>query len=167
LALQCTREGGKTIVISLGKLINDSNSAAPIELRAPSPNLNSFSIHRHGIPALTQASSTSTKFSCESGEVAEVSVSKAGEVRVHWVVCAVSFPARGRQTVSEVRHMPLTLSDQQLRDVQAEAPQLRGSRKRPDLRIFVVRCGLPCDPPVGGHSCHGGIIPCFHRAVSD
>src|SRR6266498_3427286 len=33
------------------------------------------------------------------------------------------------------------------------------------LRIFVVRCGLPCDPPVGGHPCHGGMIPRFHRAV--
>src|SRR5215470_11322289 len=31
------------------------------------------------------------------------------------------------------------------------------------LRIFVVRCGLPCDPPVGGHSCNGGMIPRFHR----
>src|SRR6516165_5244831 len=25
------------------------------------------------------------------------------------------------------------------------------------LRIFVVRCSLPCDPPVGGHSCNGGM----------
>src|SRR5262249_12836295 len=24
------------------------------------------------------------------------------------------------------------------------------------LRIFVVRCSLPCDPPVGGHSCNEG-----------
>jgi hypothetical protein len=32
-------------------------------------------------------------------------------------------------------------------------------------RIFVVRCGLPCDPPVGGHSRNGGMIPRFHRAV--
>src|SRR5262250_1190028 len=31
------------------------------------------------------------------------------------------------------------------------------------LRIFVVRCGLPCDPPVGGHSCNRGMIPRFHR----
>src|SRR5262252_8822863 len=30
------------------------------------------------------------------------------------------------------------------------------------LRIFVVRYSLPCDPPVGGHSCNGGIIPRFH-----
>src|SRR5262245_47850574 len=29
------------------------------------------------------------------------------------------------------------------------------------LRIFVVRCSLPCDPPVGGHSCNGGMIPRF------
>ena len=28
--------------------------------------------------------------------------------------------------------------------------------RRAWLRIFVVRCGLPCDPPVGGHSCNGG-----------
>jgi len=35
------------------------------------------------------------------------------------------------------------------------------------LRIFVVRCGLPCDPPIGGHSCNGGMIPRFDRAVSD
>jgi len=38
-------------------------------------------------------------------------------------------------------------------------------RRRAWLRIFVVRCGLPCDPPVGGHSCNGGMIPRFHRAV--
>ena len=29
-------------------------------------------------------------------------------------------------------------------------------RRQAWLRIFVVRCGLPCDPPVGGHSCNGG-----------
>src|SRR5262249_9692610 len=28
-------------------------------------------------------------------------------------------------------------------------------RRRARLRIFVVRCSLPCDPPVGGHSCNG------------
>src|SRR5262245_10557510 len=28
--------------------------------------------------------------------------------------------------------------------------------RRPWLRTFVVRCGLPCDPPVGGHSCEDG-----------
>src|SRR5947209_10045369 len=38
-------------------------------------------------------------------------------------------------------------------------------RRRAWLRIFLVRCGLPCDPPVGGHSCNGGMIPRFHRAV--
>src|SRR5262249_3967268 len=38
-------------------------------------------------------------------------------------------------------------------------------RRRARLRIFVVRCSLPCDPPVGGHSCNGGMIPRFHRAV--
>jgi hypothetical protein len=26
---------------------------------------------------------------------------------------------------------------------------------------------LPCDPRVGGHSCNEGIIPPFHRVVSD
>ena len=30
---------------------------------------------------------------------------------------------------------------------------------------FLVRCGLPCDPSAGGHSCNGGMIPRFHRAV--
>src|SRR5262249_18023828 len=35
------------------------------------------------------------------------------------------------------------------------------------LRIFVVRCSLPCDPPAGGHSCNGGMIPRFDRAVCD
>src|SRR5262249_18883591 len=40
-------------------------------------------------------------------------------------------------------------------------------RRRASLRIFVVRCSLPCDPPVGGHSCNGGMIPRFHRAVCD
>jgi hypothetical protein len=39
-------------------------------------------------------------------------------------------------------------------------------RRRAWLRIFVVRCGLPCDPPVGGHSCGRGMIPRFHGAVS-
>src|SRR5215470_12401694 len=29
-------------------------------------------------------------------------------------------------------------------------------RCRAWLRIFVVRYGLPCDPPVEGHSCNGG-----------
>src|SRR5262245_63600127 len=40
-------------------------------------------------------------------------------------------------------------------------------RRRAWLRIFVVRCGLPCDPPLGGHSCNGGMIPRFHRAACD
>src|SRR5436305_7652292 len=46
----------------------------------------------------------------------------------------------------------------------------RAARRLPRqawLRIFVVRCGLPCDPPVGGHSCNGGMIPRFHRPVCD
>src|SRR5262245_36286039 len=40
-------------------------------------------------------------------------------------------------------------------------------RREARLRIFVVRCGLPCDPPVGGHSCNGGMIPSFERVVCD
>src|SRR6516162_8815389 len=40
-------------------------------------------------------------------------------------------------------------------------------RRRAWLRIFVVQCGLPCDPPVGGHPCHGGMIPRFHRPVCE
>src|SRR5215471_11849563 len=27
-------------------------------------------------------------------------------------------------------------------------------RRRAWLRLFGVRCSLPCDPPVGGHSCN-------------
>ena len=42
-----------------------------------------------------------------------------------------------------------------------------GLRRRAWLRIFVVRCGVPCDPPVGGHPCNGVMIARFHRAVSD
>src|SRR5262249_49742046 len=38
-------------------------------------------------------------------------------------------------------------------------PATRQPRRRAWLRIFVVRCSLPCDPPVGGHSCNGGMIP--------
>jgi hypothetical protein len=40
-------------------------------------------------------------------------------------------------------------------------------RCRARLRIFLVRCALPYDPPVWGHSCNGGMIPRFHRAVCD
>jgi hypothetical protein len=32
-------------------------------------------------------------------------------------------------------------------------------RRRASLRIFIVQCSLPCDPPVGGHSCPGEMIP--------
>jgi hypothetical protein len=52
----------------------------------------------------------------------------------------------------------------------AAAPAPRAAtppRRQASLRIFVVRGGLPCDPPVGGHPCHGGMIPRLHRAVSD
>src|SRR5262245_8371794 len=43
----------------------------------------------------------------------------------------------------------------------ARAPPAARSRprRRAWLRIFVVRCDLPCDPPVGGHSCNRGMIP--------
>jgi Resolvase, N terminal domain len=44
---------------------------------------------------------------------------------------------------------------------------LMDSNVRAWLRIFVVRCGLPCDPPVGGHSCNGGMIRRFYRPVCD
>jgi hypothetical protein len=43
----------------------------------------------------------------------------------------------------------------------------RQPRRRAWLRIFGVRCSLPCDPLVGGHSCNGRMIPRFHRAVCD
>src|SRR5262245_54662688 len=51
----------------------------------------------------------------------------------------------------------------------ARAPRAatRPQRRRAWLRIFVVRCGLPCDPPVGGHSCNGGMIPRFHHTVCE
>src|SRR5262245_26165796 len=42
----------------------------------------------------------------------------------------------------------------------------RPPRRRAWLRIFVVRDSLPCDPPVGGHSCNGGIIPHFCAAAA-
>src|SRR5262249_53412799 len=29
-------------------------------------------------------------------------------------------------------------------------------RRRAWLRIFLVRCSLPCDPPAGGNSCNRG-----------
>src|SRR5262249_2261614 len=32
---------------------------------------------------------------------------------------------------------------------------------------FRLRCSLPCDPPAGGHSCDGRMIPRFLRAVWD
>src|SRR5215831_17692647 len=41
----------------------------------------------------------------------------------------------------------------------------RQPRRRASPRIFVVRCGLPSDPPVGGHSCNGGMIPRFEPLV--
>ena len=35
-----------------------------------------------------------------------------------------------------------------------ERPRSRAAEKA-WLRIFVVRCSLPFNPPVGGHSCNG------------
>ena len=48
-----------------------------------------------------------------------------------------------------------------------ERPRGCCAAQQRSLRILVVRCSLPCDPPAGGHSCNGGIIPRFHRAVSN
>src|SRR5215467_13861285 len=50
----------------------------------------------------------------------------------------------------------------------ASAPRLpraatQPPRRRAWLRIFVVRCSLPCDPPVGGHSCNGGVACALRR----
>src|SRR5262249_53460021 len=40
-------------------------------------------------------------------------------------------------------------------------------RRRAWLRIFVVRCSLPCDPRFGGHSCNRRRIPRFRaRSVT-
>ena len=64
------------------------------------------------------------------------------------------------------------LAEPALRDIEpaARAPPRAATpspRRRAWLSIFVVRCGLPCDPPVGGHSCNGGTIPRFYRPVCD
>src|SRR5262249_29130406 len=61
--------------------------------------LNSFSIHRHGIPALTQASSTSTKFSCESGGVVRLPGAQAQRTSGSVFMCSM--------TCSPVRRPPL------------------------------------------------------------
>src|SRR5262249_36501694 len=46
----------------------------------------------------------------------------------------------------------------------ARAPQAaKPPRRRAWLRIFAVRCSLPCDPPVGGHSCNGGS---YHASIA-
>src|SRR5215470_7368268 len=49
----------------------------------------------------------------------------------------------------------------------ARAPRAarRLPRRQASLGIFVVRCGLPCDPPVGGHSCNGGMITLPSRGL--
>src|SRR5215831_20275477 len=39
-------------------------------------------------------------------------------------------------------------------------------RRRAWLRIFVVRCSLPCDPPVGGHSCNGRSYHAIARSAT-
>jgi len=64
--------------------------------------------------------------------------------------------------------MPLVpLANREPRRARAPRAALPPPRHRAWLRIFAVQCSLPCDPPVGGHSCNGGMIPRFHRAVSD
>ncbi len=59
----------------------------------------------------------------------------------------------GRDFVVEVRYAG--------RDYSRFPALVEEPRRRAWLRIFVVRCGLPCDPPVGGHSCNGGMISRF------
>jgi hypothetical protein len=51
--------------------------------------------------------------------------------------------------------------------VRAPRAAMPSRRREAWLRIFVVRCSLPCDPPAGGHSRNGAMIPRFHRAVCD
>ena len=48
----------------------------------------------------------------------------------------------------------------------APSPATPPLRRRASPRIFGVQCGLPCDPPAGGHSCNGGMIPHFHRCTA-
>jgi hypothetical protein len=45
----------------------------------------------------------------------------------------------------------------------AREPQAAMQRCRASLRIFVVRCSLPCDPPLGDHSCNGGM---YHVSIA-
>ena|SRR5215813_6235414 len=40
-------------------------------------------------------------------------------------------------------------------------------RRRAWLRIFVVGCSLPCDPPVGGHSCNGDDTTLYGCALDE
>src|SRR5262249_4177171 len=40
-------------------------------------------------------------------------------------------------------------------------------RRRAWLRIFVVRCSLPCDPPAGGHSCNGDDTTLYGCALDE
>src|SRR5262249_16940003 len=60
----------------------------------------------------------------------------------------------------------------------ADAPHplalLRARRERPrgpagerGYEVSSSNAACHVTPPVGGHSCHGGMIPRFHRAVSD
>src|SRR5262249_15495233 len=42
-------------------------------------------------------------------------------------------------------------------------PAATRPRRQAWLRISVVRYGLPCDPPVGGHSCNGRS---YHASVA-
>jgi hypothetical protein len=58
----------------------------------------------------------------------------------------VAQPINGSRgaTVAGPRNIPL---EAQVPDIFAAPLSDHGS-----IRIFVVRCGLPCDPAVGGHS---------------
>src|SRR5262249_61092393 len=42
---------------------------------------------------------------------------------------------------------------------------VRHHRRLRWLNFFGFRRRVPSDPPVGGHSCNGGMIPRFHRVV--
>jgi hypothetical protein len=73
---------------------------------------------------------------------------------------------RGRRGAEEVAALQGQIQALQI-ELENPSHALALLRHRASPRIFVVRCGLPCDPPIGGHSCNGGIIPRFHRAVCD
>src|SRR5262249_26326273 len=72
---------------------------------------------------------------------------------------------RGAGEASQHRHRWLLPASPAAARPPRAATSLR--RREARLRIFVVRCSLPSDPPAGGHSCNGGRIPRFHRPVCD